>query len=113
MTPKDQAGTHPSRVSRSSWLDWVSPIGISFKTSWGGHFHSISTARPGRKNPLAAWLRQLSLQGITLFYRDFPLFLQTTGTIFFPKFSKKKARYREISLVQGQRDYSAMEGILI
>lgn len=61
--------------------------------------------------PLAARLRQLSLQGITLFYGDFQLFLQTTGTIFFPKFSKKKARHREISLVQGQRDNSAMEGI--
>lgn len=54
MTPKDQAGTHPSRVSRSSGLDLVGPVGIGFKASWDGHFHTISTARPGRKNPLSS-----------------------------------------------------------
>lgn len=90
MTPKDQAGTHPSRVSRSSWLDLVGPVGIGFKASWDGHFHTISTARPGRKNPLSSTvMAAFSTRSYAVLQSVMRLFLQTTGTIFFQIFQKE------------------------
>lgn len=114
MNDTQGLGRYTSKSSVSILLAWLGQSirsGLALRPHGMDIFTLFPLHWPGRKNPLSITVTAaFSTRNYAVLWR-LPVIPPNHRDYFFPKFSKKKARHREISLVQGQRDYSAMEGV--